>query len=56
MTTNRSSERVLLANTKLTSASYRVSPGYTYTFRVTSLDATGTTTATSPPFVVRVKR
>ena len=56
VTTNRSGERVLLARTRLTSATYRVSPGYTYTFRVTSLDAAGTTTATSPPFVVRVKR
>jgi hypothetical protein len=56
VTTNRGAERVLLASTKLTSASYRVSPGYTYTFRVASLDAAGTSTATSPPFVVRVKR
>jgi subtilisin family serine protease len=54
--TNKATERVLLAQTKETSATFRVSAGYTYTFRVTSLDATGVTTATSPPFVVRVKR
>lgn len=52
--TNGAGERVLLQQTTQRSATYRVSPGYTYTFRVTSLDATGTTTATSPPFVVRV--
>lgn len=54
--TNNAGERVLLAQTKQTSATFRVSAGYTYTFRVTSLDSAGATTATSPPFVVRVKR
>ena len=39
--TNGGAERVLLASTTMTGASYKMSAGYTYTFKVTALDATG---------------
>jgi subtilisin family serine protease len=49
-------DRILLASTDRTEASFRLGVGHTYTFTVTALDANGTPTASSATFTVRVER
>jgi subtilisin family serine protease len=54
-TTDGRVTRTLLSSTQLTSMSLPLSKGHTYSFTVTALDATGTTTAISPSLTFRVK-
>ena len=49
-------DRILLASTDRTEASFRLGSGHTYTFTVTALDASGQPTASSAPLTVRVDR
>src|SRR5207244_13628971 len=49
-------DRVLLASTDRTEASFRLGGGHTYTFTVTALDADGRPTVSSAPLTVRVDR
>jgi subtilisin family serine protease len=52
--TNGGVERVLLPATTTTGVSYSLTPGYTYSFRVAGLDATGTTVSTSPEYTTTI--
>lgn len=53
---NGGPERVLLASTPKTSASYSLLAGHVYTFRVAAIDASGAATVASAPFTVSLVR
>jgi subtilisin family serine protease len=52
--TNGGADKVLLASTTSTGVSYSLTPGYTYAFRVTGLDAVGTIVSTSAPYTATI--